>query len=205
VVKNSVIDNISLDGGVLCLDFTNTINNRFEEQPQEYLSGFEDLLYWSKRLEAIDAKTYKDIISYASAHPVKAADFFKQSMELRELLHRMFLAVSKGEIIEAADLKAFNSILAEYCTTPQIKHLGNNYRESWECEEGFHEVTGPIVQSAYKLLLSDKLNRVKECPNCGWLFLDTTKNGKRRWCSMQSCGSNVKATEYYYRKKAENN
>jgi predicted RNA-binding Zn ribbon-like protein len=51
--------------------------------------------------------------------------------------------------------------------------------------------------------LSDKLERVKECPNCGWLFLDTTKNGKRRWCSMEDCGSNVKALEYYYRKKKE--
>jgi len=41
----------------------------------------------------------------------------------------------------------------------------------------------------------------KECPNCGWLFFDKSKNGRRKWCSMQTCGSNVKALEWYHRQK----
>lgn len=201
MVKNFVIDNIPLDGGVLCLDFINTVQDRFAEPLKDYLTGFNDLIYWAKRVEVIDAKTYKELANFAAAHPGKAGKFFEQALEVRALLYRMFLATSKGEIIAAADLKQFNNFLSQHCSTLQIKCEGEIYRESWECADDIHAITSPVIQSAYKLLLSDRLNRVKECPNCGWLFLDSTKNGKRRWCSMQSCGSNVKATEYYYRKK----
>ncbi|MFD0480100.1 CGNR zinc finger domain-containing protein [Nonomuraea thailandensis] len=41
-----------------------------------------------------------------------------------------------------------------------------------------------------------------ECPSCGWLFLDTTRNGSRRWCSMAMCGSQVKSRRYYAAKTA---
>lgn len=41
--------------------------------------------------------------------------------------------------------------------------------------------------------------RVKLCPggNCGWLFLDETKNGRRRWCTMETCGNRAKASRHY--------
>jgi predicted RNA-binding Zn ribbon-like protein len=64
-------------------------------------------------------------------------------------------------------------------------------------------IIAPVIYSAYELLLADKLNRIKECTNCGWLFLDTTKNGTRRWCSMNTCGSIVKAKEWYHRNKGK--
>jgi len=74
--------------------------------------------------------------------------------------------------------------------------------ESWLLEEdSYKKIVAPILNDSYELLLSEKLFKVKECPGCGWLFYDGTKNGKRRWCSMKSCGSNVKALEWYHRKK----
>jgi predicted RNA-binding Zn ribbon-like protein len=51
------------------------------------------------------------------------------------------------------------------------------------------------------LLTTASYVKIKECPSCGWLFLDKSKNGKRRWCNMLTCGSNDKATRYYHRKK----
>jgi predicted RNA-binding Zn ribbon-like protein len=64
-------------------------------------------------------------------------------------------------------------------------------------------VLWPIIHSAGELFLSDELGHVKECPGCGWLFLDTSKNQSRRWCSMNTCGVRDKMRRYHKRQRAK--
>ena len=62
-----------------------------------------------------------------------------------------------------------------------------------------------MAGSAVAVLTEEDLGRVRECPgagDCGWLFYDTSKNGTRRWCSMEGCGSRVKMRRHYARKHA---
>lgn len=63
----------------------------------------------------------------------------------------------------------------------------------------------PIAWSITELLLSDKLSRVGQCAaeNCGWLFLDTTRNHSRRWCEMEHCGNRAKAKRHYRRRRVK--
>ncbi|MCB9048086.1 MAG: CGNR zinc finger domain-containing protein [Lewinellaceae bacterium] len=59
-----------------------------------------------------------------------------------------------------------------------------------------------LLLLAEELLLQTKRwPRIRSCPSCGWLFLDTSKGGRRRWCNMQVCGSQVKARRWYHRNK----
>ncbi|WP_152499823.1 CGNR zinc finger domain-containing protein [Labrenzia sp. THAF82] len=61
-----------------------------------------------------------------------------------------------------------------------------------------------LAASAVSLLADSREHeRIKMCPgeNCGWLFIDETKNGRRTWCSMESCGNRAKAARHYARKK----
>ena len=53
------------------------------------------------------------------------------------------------------------------------------------------------------MLVGNQLDRVRQCanPDCGWLFLDNSKSGNRRWCSMSACGNRAKAHRHYLRKK----
>jgi predicted RNA-binding Zn ribbon-like protein len=69
-------------------------------------------------------------------------------------------------------------------------------RPAWRLADGPHRVADAIVVDAMELLFSPDLHRVKSCPaieGCGWLFVDSTRNGTRRWCSMRYCGSRAKA------------
>ena len=52
----------------------------------------------------------------------------------------------------------------------------------------------PILRSAVAVLTGDELQRLKACPgpDCGWVFLDASKNGSRVWCEMEVCGTRAK-------------
>jgi predicted RNA-binding Zn ribbon-like protein len=204
MVKNAVIDQMRLDGGTFCLDFVNTIPDRVDGSNRDHLGNFNDLIYWARKAKVIDNAGFSALEKSGGTNERKAKDFFTEAVNLRTLIYAIFQPVSQGHKVKPADLDAFNKLGSRYFSFLGISAQKDGFAEQWNFETGnFHAVTAPIFKSAYELLLSDKLGRVKECPNCGWLFLDTTKNGRRRWCSMQDCGSNVKALEYYYRKKKE--
>jgi len=63
----------------------------------------------------------------------------------------------------------------------------------------------PTLWSAADLLVGPQLQRVRQCANpaCGWLFLDNSKSGNRRWCSMSACGNRAKAHRHYQRQKGK--
>lgn len=76
--------------------------------------------------------------------------------------------------------------------------------EFLSCEKTLDGMLPAIVQSAIDILISEKeLSRVKKCEGypCGWLFLDTSRNRSRRWCSMADCGNRAKAKRFYHNKK----
>ncbi|MBB6669822.1 CGNR zinc finger domain-containing protein [Cohnella nanjingensis] len=61
----------------------------------------------------------------------------------------------------------------------------------------------PIVRSLFDTLTNVALDRIRACEHeaCILHFVDTSKGGKRRWCSMESCGNRHKAAEFYAKKR----
>jgi predicted RNA-binding Zn ribbon-like protein len=60
-----------------------------------------------------------------------------------------------------------------------------------------------LAVSALDLLRHGPLDRLKACEDCPWLFLDTSRNRSRRWCSMEDCGSRRKMKRYRARRATE--
>lgn len=204
MVKNQLIDRMRLDGGMLGFDFVNTVPDRVDGTNRDHLQTFNDLIYWAKKTKILDGASFAVLEKAGLANERKAKEFLSEAKELRDLIYAMFQPLSQHQKIKPADLAAFNKLVLRYFPFLEIGLQKDGFVEQWNFGTHiFYAITAPILKSAYDLLLSDKLHRVKQCPNCGWLFLDATKNGKRKWCSMQDCGSNVKALEYYYRKKKE--
>lgn len=70
---------------------------------------------------------------------------------------------------------------------------------------GFEAVESPLWPvglAAYELLTGPRARRIKRCAGCPWLFLDQSKNGSRRWCSMDICGTDEKMRRYVARRAA---
>jgi predicted RNA-binding Zn ribbon-like protein len=57
-----------------------------------------------------------------------------------------------------------------------------------------------VLHSALALAFSPAAKGVKICGNCGWLFLDRTRNGNKRWCTPTMCGSRTRSRRHYRRK-----
>ena len=66
-------------------------------------------------------------------------------------------------------------------------------------DASLESVLWAVTRAAVDLLLSEELEHLRICDSdaCAWLFLDRTKNHRRRWCDMKICGNRVKAKRHY--------
>jgi len=204
MVKDNLVKDVLLNGSILCLDFVNTIHDRINEPERDYWVTYVHLLQWALKAGIIRPGEYDVFLEHFESRPAQSTKLLKETVRLRELLYRIFHPLSSGKKIAVQNLESFNAILSKCLSHLRLKAHDKGYSQGWQLTPGESMIIiAPVIYSAYELLLSDKLNRIKECTNCGWLFLDTTKNGTRRWCSMNTCGSIVKAKEWYHRNKGK--
>jgi len=194
--------NLELVGGRLCLDFANTVSTH-GQAGREYLASYQDLLAWSQHAGILDEPQAQDLLRRAERHPQRAAAALQGAIALREAIYRVFAALAHGWGPQAPDLASLNAFLRTAHNKLEIAAMGGGFGWAWVPDEGdLAPMAWPIVHSAADLLTSDALDRVSQCAgqNCDWLFLDTSKNHSRRWCTMAVCGSRAKMRRYYRRK-----
>lgn len=190
---------LRLDGNHLCFDFTNTIFDRHidsEKKLRDLISSAEDWIAWLKKTELLkdDIKLDKDTLF----------DLDKIT-QTRESLYRIFSSIQLKKNALKNDLKRFEKLVlkAQLHTKISVTN-GKPSQEIIFNKKDLNNYLLPIVKSAYDLFLSEQTDRIKDCSHCGWLYLDTSKNNSRKWCSMDTCGSQLKARRYYKSKKTKN-
>jgi predicted RNA-binding Zn ribbon-like protein len=197
---------IELIGGELCLDFTNTVSTRKQGLSREYLASYRELVAWSRHARALGDEEAEILLREASQYPAQAAAALERAIVLRETLYRVFSAIAHNRRPEVVDLATVNDALREALSRLWVVPAPDGFVWTWVARDvELDRVLWPVARSAAQLLTSGQLARVRECDRdgCDWLFVDTSKNHSRRWCSMAMCGSRVKARRYYRRKKEE--
>ena len=194
------VADIDIVGGHPAMDFINTVHSRYPETKGDYLRTYDDLVEWHVRVGLIPAATGRQLQAFAKEHPGQAQGALKFSAEIRELLYRIFSNVIHNKHQQQADLDQLNRALADLRCCQQLASDGTGIKLHWQIDTcRLRTLLGPVVESAVELLTSDRLDRVKECPppeGCGWLFLDTSRNGSRCWCSMKTCGNLAKVRRH---------
>lgn len=196
------IETLQLDGGCTVFDFTNTINNRYVPDPYDYLGSYPDFLAWAGKVGLLGVSRIQELADYAISHPRKTAVAFDRVVQHRELLFELFSVIADKQTPEQSIVSAYNVILREAFS--HITITITNERVGATFSDSGVSLDAPLhllIKEAFDLLMVGRLDRIKCCSNCGWLFLDQTKNGKRRWCNMQVCGSRDKSKRYYHNKK----
>ncbi|WP_438426004.1 CGNR zinc finger domain-containing protein [Aquimarina macrocephali] len=187
------IQNSLLDGGNLSLDFINTIKDRLVADPIDYLTGKEEWIAWLKRVDILENETLN----------FEEASFnLKEVIRKREFLHRVFQGLVFQREIKEKDLKCFDLLLQKIRRSTKIFVVDNKPQEHLEIDPNdLNSYILKIGKAAHELLMSEEIDRVKECGNCGWIYFDSSKNKCRKWCNMDTCGNEVKARKYYESKK----
>jgi len=192
------LETLELVGGALCLDFANTINSRREPE-HDYLLTYSDLVDWAGKVEILSAQQVKSLKQKESQNAKEAEKALEKGQSAREIVYRIFSASANKSKPKEEDLSAITRLYEEAIANGEHAKVGNHYEIIWQADKTVDALLWSIVASAENLLLSEELGRVKECPNCGWLFLDTSKNQSRRWCSMNTCGARDKMRRYHKR------
>jgi predicted RNA-binding Zn ribbon-like protein len=115
----------------------------------------------------------------------------------------VFLALATERDPVTGDLTHVQRIYGQAVAHAHLRSVEGRFDWDWRARENglnLEYLLWPIAFSAVELLTGGERNRVKVCANpdgCGWLFYDGSKNGSRRWCSMEGCGSQVKMRRQY--------
>src|SRR5262249_5491560 len=196
---------ISLLGGVLCLDFANTVDWRTSGKPEEILTSYRELVDWSRHVGIVDDRRAGGLKRRAARDAASAGKAFERAIQLREAIYNVFAAVARGKRPVSRRLEEFKLWLTVLMSRARIRPGQNSFEWSW-CGGGdaFDSVLWPVAWSAAELLTSQELALVRECRGggCGWLFLDGSRSHRRQWCDMKGCGNRAKARRYYARLKS---
>ncbi|UQO92607.1 ABATE domain-containing protein [Burkholderia multivorans] len=182
----------------LSIDFANTLYWRGTEPPTETLRTIDDLLAWCRDQAGVPACVADACRAGIDDGPAGLA----HALALREALYRLFLAQAEQREPQAEDLKQVGAFLAE--ASPRVALARVDGRYAWRIEPPgatLGALLSLVLWSATDLLGGVRLAKVKRCANdaCQWLFVDDSKNGSRRWCSMSSCGNRAKAYRHYHK------
>jgi predicted RNA-binding Zn ribbon-like protein len=191
-------------GGSIALDFANTLDWRLRETPVELLHTFPDLLRWAWSAKVLDPAEARALRAWGDAHPRMAARTLATAVELREAVAAIFQAVARGESVPSASLERLDAVCRAASDHRTLRPQGRS--ATWGWREGPPTAQRPawaVALEAARILTSGERERVRECGDaqCGWLFLDTSRNQSRRWCTMKGCGNRNKARRFYKRSR----
>jgi predicted RNA-binding Zn ribbon-like protein len=196
---------LPLLGGALCLDFANTVSWRGREEPDEWLASYDDLLDWARHALVISAETRSRLRRTARAKPVLATAALKRARDLREATYRAFSRHAGGDVPADGDLEQIRAGYADAVRHATLAAPPDGERWSWVDDDSaeLDFMTRAVARSAVELATSGDLARVREClgENCGWLFVDHSRNRSRRWCSSADCGNRARVRRFYERER----
>src|SRR5690242_2052438 len=181
-------DGFRFRGGSLALDFTATLAARKREQTRELLETPRDLARWlaSAGLAVHQVSVTDDDLAAARA--------------LREALYRLALARVGGAPLPVADRRVLNRHAALATPAPRLEAAGVH----WSRAEA-PALLALIARAGVELLGGQLAERVRQCsgPGCAILFVDMSRSGHRKWCSMAGCGNKAKVATFRKRNRSE--
>lgn len=194
---------MDLVGGDPALDLINTVTAR-DTEPRDWLDGYPALLRWARKAALVAPADLDALAAQAAASPAKAAAALARCKQLRETLCVALYALAAGEEPDAAELDALDQArLAASRAARLVSHDGR-LQTQWSAERSGLDLIAHVATAfAIELLRDAPLERLRVCDgrDCGWVFVDTSKSGRRRWCDMATCGNLAKARRFQQRRK----
>lgn len=213
-----MVTELPIVGGDLALDLANTAGDARATDP---LVDYGDFVAWAARAGAIDEAAADRFDRLAAERPDEAARALERAREVRDAVDAVFRPLANGHEPPDPALAELASLGADaagrgrlVASSPRARTVAatrdrgderpatDGYGFVWE-GDALELPLWPIAAAAVDLLRAGPLDRLKQCADCPWLFLDTSRNRSRRWCSMSVCGASSKMRRYRARLATE--
>lgn len=184
-------------GGDVAVDFFNTVDWRFDpSRRNERLPDYLHLLAWSEQTALLPADEAETLARQAGDEPELASAEHALVMELRD------------DTYDALNEGGHPGTLQRHLSSAHAaSRLEREPGGTWKWGPAALDLTTPrhlLALEFARLLTSDALARFHRCEDrhCGWVFLDTSRQHNRRWCSAADCGNRNRVRAHYERSKS---
>jgi predicted RNA-binding Zn ribbon-like protein len=195
-----------LVAGHLALDLTNTVTARNAE-PVDWLTGYPQLLQWASVTGAFNRSALQALRRRSAEAPRAAAAALRATRQLREALYDVTTAIIANDPTPADELRRIERAWKDAVGHTDLTVVAASARLQLTVDaSGLAYLNHELALRSLELLQTLPLARTRSCPGqrCGWLFIDHSKGGQRRWCDMATCGNAAKTTRHYQRKRQPN-
>jgi predicted RNA-binding Zn ribbon-like protein len=182
-------------GGCPSLNLVATVGWRSAPKPVERLRSAGDLAEWLMAAQLV------------AAPPKVMPDELTSARRLREAIYRLVVATMKHQLPDSSGIALINRWSRIPQPVPTLKLGDGLLHLEEETPQPVRAALSVIARDAIHLLGSKSILCVKECarPDCTLLFVDASRSGRRRWCSMDACGNRAKTVDYRRRLKRREN
>ena len=186
---------LPLVGSELAFDLTNTTSGRGGPRWLEHLQSAQNVIDWARHAKVLTEKDHRQLTRRLAASPRLRSQLLVRTIELRDLIYAIGRAIASRAAPRGREMDRLVQIHADCLARARLVAALATFAWVWDpAEQPVEAILGPVALSAMTLLSGSDLSRIKQCPgdHCGWLFFDTTKNKRRRWCEMEVCGNRAK-------------
>lgn len=176
--------------GRLCLDFLRTLRYRGTPDVEEELPTPAALAAWVRQFQtAVTTPTSQQV---------------NEAQALREAVHTMIQSARNTTGIAGCPDAARRRVNKAAAAAVPVPNLAPSGKLRWHSEDPTAATLSLIARDALDLATSSAVAKVRDCatPSCGVLFLDNSRPGTRRWCSMDTCGNRAKKTTLRHKNTA---
>jgi predicted RNA-binding Zn ribbon-like protein len=206
---------LPLVGGHPALDLVNTVERGTPApggQPLDYLTDPPALLRWARRVSMVDEAEVDAVTESWERDPSSAHAALAAVRDVREALHVALLAAIGAVPSDTGTVAgALERLHSRWAAAVGRSRLVLEPEGAAAAQLAVGATPGPLVPdraaaAAVDVLRTAELARLRRCPpdagGCGWVFLDQSRNGSRRWCRMADCGTTAKARRLTERRRA---
>jgi predicted RNA-binding Zn ribbon-like protein len=187
-------------GGHPAVELVDTVAWRLDDAwTADRLTDADALVRWAHEAGLIDGPDARSLRAGCASDPVRAQRVLRRARAFRELLYHALLAVATGGSPGGDDVEALRRAMTRALGRAELAGLAP-LRWSLRART-LGDLPAVLALSAWELLQFEDLGRLRQCADdaCGWLFLDRSRNGTRRWCSSADCGNRARARRHYER------
>jgi predicted RNA-binding Zn ribbon-like protein len=186
------------------LEFTKTRGWESRDRTDDELEDFDGLVAWCERRGLLSTTLTRHYRRLARERPELARAAVDGAQALRALIYRVLRDAGSGCPPTRRQLREITAWLRRYAGARALVRARDGIQWDWHLDRSRADhVLAPVAWSMADLLVAPEFGRVRLCDgdDCGWLFVDGSRGGVRRWCDMSDCGNRAKVNRFRARRR----